>query len=124
MFAVFLALTVRLAQDQSAGAATPFALQMSLGPAFVLCCGAISFAFLAVFRRFATARSAVLDSLSRNAYGIYLIHYGFVMCLQYALLPLAIPVAAKAAIVLCGALAASWAATAALRQIPIVARVI
>jgi surface polysaccharide O-acyltransferase-like enzyme len=66
----------------------------------------------------------VLTSLSRNAYGIYLTHYGFVMWLQYALLPAAIPAAAKAAIVLSAALAASWTTTAALRRIPAVARVI
>jgi surface polysaccharide O-acyltransferase-like enzyme len=89
-----------------------------------LCCGAISFAMLAIFRRFANVRTPVLTSLSRNAYGIYLTHYGFVMWLQYALLPAAIPAAAKAAIVLSAALAASWTTTAALRRIPAVARVI
>jgi surface polysaccharide O-acyltransferase-like enzyme len=89
-----------------------------------MCCGAISFAMLAVFRRFANARTPMLTSLSRNAYGIYLLHYGFVMWLQYALLSAAVPAAAKAAIVLSVALAASWAATAALRRMPAVARVI
>jgi hypothetical protein len=53
-----------------------------------------------------------------------LLHYGFVMWLQYALLPAALPAAAKAAVVLSVALAASWTATAALRRIPAVARVI
>jgi hypothetical protein len=46
----------------------------------------------------------------------YLTHYGFVMWLQYALLPAAIPAAANAAIVLSCTLAASWATTAALRR--------
>ena len=69
----------------------PLARQMIFGLGFVLCCGAISFAMLAVFRRFANARTPVLTSLSRNAYGIYLLHYGFVMWLQYALLPAALP---------------------------------
>jgi surface polysaccharide O-acyltransferase-like enzyme len=79
---------------------------------------------LAAFRRFADAPTPALTSLSRNAYGIYLVHYGFVMWLQYALLTAAIPAAAKAAVVLSGALAASWTATAVLRRIPAVARVI
>jgi len=79
---------------------------------------------LAVFRRFANVRTPVLTSLSRNAYGIYLVHYAFVMWLQYALLTAAIPATAKAALVLSGALAASWTAAAALRRIPAVARVI
>ena len=92
--------------------------QLILGLGFVLCCGAISFAMLAVFRRFANTPTPALTSLSRNAYGIYLLHYGFVMWLQYALLPAAIPAAAKAAVVLSAALAASWTTTAALRRIP------
>ena len=79
---------------------------------------------LAAFQRFANTPNPVLTSLSRNAYRMYLLHYGFVMWLQYALLPSAIPAAAKAAVVLSVALAASWATTAALRRIPAVARVI
>jgi peptidoglycan/LPS O-acetylase OafA/YrhL len=98
--------------------------QLALGLGFVLCCGAMSFAMLAVFRRFARARTPVLDSLSRNAYGIYLLHYGFVLWLQFALLPMAIPAVAKAAIVLSAAVVASWMTTAALRLIPDVAKVI
>jgi len=124
LFAVYVAILVGLAPDRSAYGLPPLARQLIFGLGFVLCCGAISFAMLAVFRRFATARTSVLDSLSRNAYGIYLVHYGFVMWLQYALLPAAIPAVAKAAVVLSVALAASWTATAALRRIPAVARVI
>jgi hypothetical protein len=97
---------------------------LTLGLGFVLCCGAISFALLAVFQRFARVPTPVLASLSRNAYGIYLLHYGFVMWLQFALLSMTIPAVAKAAIVLSGALAASWMTTAALRRIPEVDRVI
>ena len=39
-------------------------------------------AFMAIFRRFAVCRSKILQSLSDNAYGIYLVHYGFVVWLQ------------------------------------------
>jgi len=35
---------------------------------FALCCGTISFAFVALFRRFAVARQTVFDSLSASAY--------------------------------------------------------
>jgi Acyltransferase family len=122
--AVYVAIIGGLAPDRHAFGLPPLARQLILGLGFVLCCGAISFAMLAVFRRFANVRTLVLTSLSRNAYGIYLTHYGFVMWLQYALLPAAIPAAAKAAIVLSAALAASWTTTAALRRIPAVARVI
>jgi peptidoglycan/LPS O-acetylase OafA/YrhL len=124
LFALYVAMIVGLAPNGPANGLPPLARQLILGLGFVLCCGAISFAMLAVFRRFANARTPVLTSLSRNAYGIYLVHYGFVMWLQYALLPAALPAAAKAAVVLSVALAASWATTAALRRIPAVDRVI
>jgi hypothetical protein len=46
---------------------------------------ASSFAFLAWFERFARWRRKVFDSLTANAYGIYLIHYAFVSWLHLAL---------------------------------------
>jgi surface polysaccharide O-acyltransferase-like enzyme len=122
--AVYVILLGWLAPDRPASGLPPLERQLILGLGFVLCCGAISFAMLAAFQRFANTPTPVLTSLSRNAYGIYLLHYGFVMWLQYALLPSAIPAAAKAAVVLSVALAASWATTAALRRIPAVDRVI
>jgi peptidoglycan/LPS O-acetylase OafA/YrhL len=121
---LYVAIIGALAPDRPAYGLPPLERQLILGLGFVLCCGAISFAMLAVFRRFASVRTPVLTSLSRNAYGIYLVHYGFVMWLQYALLTAAIPATAKAAVVLSGALAASWTTTAALRRIPAVDRVI
>ena len=42
---------------------------------FVLSCAATSFACLAAFSRFVTKPNRVGDSLSANAYGIYLFHY-------------------------------------------------
>jgi peptidoglycan/LPS O-acetylase OafA/YrhL len=124
LFALYVAVLVGMGPGGPANGLPPLAQQLILGLGFVLTCGAISFAMLAVFRRFANARTPALTSLSRNAYGIYLLHYGFVLWLQYALLPAALPAVAKAAIVLAVALAASWTATAALRRIPAVARVI
>ena len=91
---------------------SPLARQLILGIGIVLSCGAISFAMLAVCRRFINTPTAVLDSLSRNAYGIYLVHYGFVLWLQSALLPALLPAAIKAAIALTVGLSASWATTA------------
>jgi peptidoglycan/LPS O-acetylase OafA/YrhL len=91
---------------------------------FVLSCAATSFAFLALFVRFAKSRSKIWDSLTANAYGIYLVHYAFVSWLQYVLLKAALPAVVKGSLVLAGAVALSWAVTAALRRIPAVARVI
>ncbi|HYL60334.1 MAG TPA: acyltransferase [Candidatus Acidoferrales bacterium] len=94
------------------------------GCIFAITCGAESFAFLALFIRFATRRRWTYDSLSDNEYGMYLIHYAFVSWLQLALL--AVPLAAieKGTIVFVGVLLLSWGASAAIRSIPGVARVV
>jgi len=65
-------------------------------------------AFAALFLRFAGARSAITDSLSENAYVIYLVHYVFVVWLQYSLLGVALPAILKAVLVFIGALLVSW----------------
>jgi peptidoglycan/LPS O-acetylase OafA/YrhL len=90
---------------------------------FVLSCAASSFAFLALFVRF-VRQGRVADSLSANAYGMYITHYALVSWLQYALLGAALPGAAKATLVFLGAVALSWGLTAALGRIPAVARVL
>jgi surface polysaccharide O-acyltransferase-like enzyme len=102
----------------------PLARHLLSGLMFVLCCAVTSFALLALFLRFTETHTPILDSLARNAYGIYLVHFGFVLWLQYALLPAALPAAAKVAVVFPGAVLTSWIVIAALRRIPVVARVI
>lgn len=92
--------------------------------AFALSCSASSIALLAIFLRFKQRRSAVLDSLSRNAYGIYVVHYAFVSWLQFCLLGAAWSGAAKGTIVFLAALALSWLSVATLRRSRWVARVI
>ena len=124
LFAANVAVIAALGPSRAAIGLAPLARQLILGLGFVLCCGAISFAMLAVCRRFINTSTRVLDSLSRNAYGIYLVHYGFVLWLQSALLPAPFPAVIKAAVVLTVALSASWATTAGLRRIPAVARVV
>jgi peptidoglycan/LPS O-acetylase OafA/YrhL len=99
-------------------------LQIAMHAGFVLSCAASCLAFLALFLRFAGARSPLKDSLAANSYGIYLLHYPFVSWLQYALLAASLPAVVKAAIVLAGALALSWASAAAMRTIPAVKRVV
>ena len=102
----------------------PTARQLIAGILFVLSCGAISFAMLAVCRRHIAVPNRVLDCLSRDAFGIYVVHYGLVLWLQSALLAVALPATAKAAVVTVTCLTASWAITHAMRRIPWVARVI
>jgi len=65
-----------------------------------------------------------LDGASENAYGIYLFHYVFVLWTQYLLLDVSLPAIAKGLIVFAVSLVLSWAASAALRRVPVAGRVI
>ena len=86
---------------------------------FALSCAASSFAFIALFVRFARQRNRILDSLNENAYGIYLVHYAFVSWMQLALLPTQLPAIAKACVVFVSAVLLSWGTVALLRRIPL-----
>ncbi len=99
--------------------AAPLGLQLSADLGFALSCASSSFFLVAVFLHFARNRSRVLDSLSRNAYGIYLVHYVFVVWLQYTLLSVPLFAFVKAAIVFGVTLVLSWAISAALRRLPL-----
>ena len=102
--------------------AQKWAIAMDAG--FVLSCAGSCLAFLALFLRFARSRSQVLDSLSQNSYGIYLVHYAFVSWMQYALLTTPLPAILKASIVFVGALGFSWEMAVTLRRIPGVGRIV
>src|SRR5216683_2740774 len=80
--------------------------------------------FWPLFVRFASRRMKLWDSLTTNAYGIYLLHYGFVIWLQYALLKATLPAISKGPLVLLGAVLLSWGMTTAIRRIPAIAHVI
>jgi peptidoglycan/LPS O-acetylase OafA/YrhL len=85
----------------------PFVARLAASAAFPIACAAGGLFLIAICVRF-SGRHAVLDSLSGYAYGIYLIHYVFVVWLQYALLGAALAAPVKAAVVFCVALVASW----------------
>ena len=91
---------------------------------FTITCATTSIAMLAVFVRFARKPRGIFDSLRNNAYGIYLLHYIFVIWLQYALLKSHLSGFGKSTAVFSTAVALSWITTAALRRIPAVARII
>ena len=63
-------------------------------------------------------------SLSNHAYGIYLVHYVFVIWLQYLLLGVALFAIAKGLIVFTVTIVLSWLTTAAVCLVPIGARVL
>jgi peptidoglycan/LPS O-acetylase OafA/YrhL len=69
-------------------------------------------AYLGMALRLLRARDRVLDSLSRNAYGIYLVHYVFVLWLGYAFVGVTLNAPAKMILVCSAALVASWLTSA------------
>jgi surface polysaccharide O-acyltransferase-like enzyme len=125
MLVVFAVSVVFALTAISKGTTIPRILLYTVGGAiFALTCGAISFAFLALFVRFATRRRWIWDSLSDNEYGMYIIHYMFVSWLQLAILSSPLPAIAKGLLVFAGVLLLSWGASAAIRRIPAVSRIV
>jgi hypothetical protein len=99
------------------GHEAPLLVQAAAALGFALACASGCFVLLALCLRFAAERTRILDSLSVNAYSMYLLHYVFIVWLQYALLPVVLFAAGKAAIVFGGTLALSWAAAVALGNV-------
>jgi glucans biosynthesis protein C len=96
----------------------PFAIEIAAGLCFVVACAAGCFFVIASSLRFGTTPSAGLDSLSTNAYSLYLVHYDFVVWLQYALLGAALFALVKGIIVFCGTVALSWLTILLVNRIP------
>jgi hypothetical protein len=90
----------------------PLFVQIAAALGYSLACAAGCLFLLAVCLRFGRNRVRALDSLSANAYGMYLVHYVFVVWLQFALLDLALFAVVKVAIVFGGTLLMSWAISA------------
>jgi hypothetical protein len=83
-----------------------------------------TFAVLATFARWGQRRHPLFASLSRNAFGMYLVHYPIVTWTQFSLLGVDLPGLAKAALVTATAIGASWGVSTLLRRIPGVSRVL
>ncbi|MEH2475985.1 surface polysaccharide O-acyltransferase-like enzyme [Nitrobacteraceae bacterium AZCC 2161] len=104
--------------------APPFWWQSSYGVIYALACVAICLAVLALFLRFGQGNKSIFDPVRDDAYGIYVVHYIFVLWLQYALLDAPMSAIPKALIVFVGTLALSWGVTKGLRAIPGAKRVL
>ncbi|MDP1584448.1 MAG: acyltransferase [Bradyrhizobium sp.] len=89
-------------------------MKLAAGMGFVVACAAGCLCSLAICLRFANWRLRAFDSLSANAYRMYLIHYVFAVWLQYALLGVGLFAIGKAAIVFGGTLIMSWTIAAAI----------
>ena len=94
--------------------ASPLTYRLAAAFAFPVACAAGALSLLAMCLRLMRTRHRLLDSLSDNAYSIYLLHYVFVVWLQYAFLGVGLDAIGKASIVFVGALSLSWAASAGL----------
>jgi surface polysaccharide O-acyltransferase-like enzyme len=105
-------------------ASPPLPWQAGYGLAFALFSAAMTFTLVTVSLAFASSNMKLLDAMRPQAYGIFLIHYIFIIWLQYAVYDYAWPAFVKFAIVFGGTLALSWAVTALVRRIPVVARMI
>jgi glucans biosynthesis protein C len=90
--------------------------------AVVLAVATVCLGFVAVFLRFGSTRSALTDSLSENAYAIYLVHYVFVVWLQYALLGATLPAVVKGVLVFVSTLLLSWSVAVGTRRFASLAR--
>jgi glucan biosynthesis protein C len=93
--------------------ASPLAARLAAAVAFPVASASGALAFVAIALRWLRQRERALDSLSANAYGIYLVHYVFVLWLQYALLGADLNAFGKVGLVLAAALALSWLTSAA-----------
>ncbi len=94
------------------------------GLAFAMFSAAMAFTVPTASLRLARSSLRLLDAMQPSAYGIYLLHYIFIIWLQYIVYDPAFPAGVKAAIVFVGTLSGSWALTVLLRKIPFVARMI
>jgi surface polysaccharide O-acyltransferase-like enzyme len=93
-------------------------LKVGASLSFPLACATGGLFLLAICLRFAGSwRVAAIDSLSENAYSIYLIHYAFVVWLQFAFLNMQLFAAAKAVLVLSLSMALSWTVSVAFTRI-------
>jgi hypothetical protein len=119
-FVLWMGLTA-LAMNE---AAPPAVLQVAVDVSFAVACASGCLCALAACLRFGAARSRILDSLAEAAFGIYVVHYVFVVWLQYALLDVGLLAIAKAAIVFTGTLALAWGTVMAIGVVPVLWRLV
>jgi len=91
---------------------------------WVVSCVASCFAFLALFRGAVRTRRPWMDSLSRSAYIIYIVHYVFVLWLQRAVMGVNVLASVKFLIVFTGATLFSWLTAQCLLSFPWLRRVL
>lgn len=113
-FVAFLLWAAPTSVTMSDWSNAPLIAKLAACIGFVVACAAGCLCSLAICLRFAHWRLRAFDSLSANAYRMYMIHYVFAVWLQYALLDTGLFAIGKAAIVFGGTLIPSWAIAAAI----------
>lgn len=117
VFVVFVAAVIVTVVKASRGAPSP-AWNLAASALMAVSGVVTSISLLAWAARKRSVENVFWASLRRNAYGIYLVHYVVVIWLQYAMLRVAWPGLAKAAVVTGAGIAISWGLAAALRRVP------
>ena len=122
-------ITVRESTDDTSMAGSAFAVTVTEESACALAAEANdtsvpAFTVMATSLRLSRASLWLVDAMQPSAYGIFLLHYMFIIWLQYVVYDPAWPAGVKAAIVFAGTLGGSWLLTVWLRKIPFVARMI
>lgn len=96
----------------------PIGIDIAADLSFAVACAGGCFFIIAASLHFGTKRFRALSSLSTNAYGLYLVHYGIGIWLQYALLTITLFAVAKGALVFTLTLFLSWITVLAVQRIP------
>lgn len=91
---------------------------------WVVSCVASCFGFLALFRGAVRTRRPWMDSLSRSAYIIYIVHYVYVLWLQRALMGVSVHASLKFLAVFTAATLFSWLTAQCLLRFPWLRRVL
>ena len=94
------------------------------GLLWVASCTLGCFASIAAFRANVRRPHPLMDSLSRSAFAIYLLHYVFVVWIQFGLLGATLAPSLKFAITFVVATCASWATARLLLTVPMLRRIL
>lgn len=97
-----------------------FTAQLLYGTVYSLSIVCSCLAFLTVFKKWVSAEKPWWQSLSANAYAIYLLHYIFVLWYQFLLLEVDCPAFVKFSIVFISSLLTSWLVSHLFRKIKLV----
>ncbi len=102
----------------------PWIIFSLTGLGFTIACVSLVFAITGFFMKVKFKANQISKSLGKNSYGIFILHYLFVIWTQYLFLDIEVPGIFKGISVFIIALILSWGSTIAIRYIPIVRKII